>query len=175
MKCVPVTSHSVVGTTYHVGHYNSHLSHNLAQYKQYIFCTTCGAYTNFRHLFKLATVCQPATLHGYGILQAIKDDSLESFLSARAVSTVQRPNAKSRKAVQFPVIHRKTDEQINACFFGANFHTSPETVAPILQPSLPITDGPTGVPPNVRDLVDLYEDGIGVVWPEGLDYESANN
>ena len=36
-----------------------------------------------------------------------------------------------------------------------------------------ITDGSTGVPPNIVELLKLCEDGIAVVWPTGFDYNVA--
>ena len=46
--------------------------------------------------------------------------------------------------------------------------------APPFQPPQPvITDGSAGVILNIVELLELCEDGVAVVWPTVLDYNSA--
>ena len=54
-------------------------------------------------------------------------------------------------------------------FFGANLFGDTQQA----HQGLPTTLGPVGVPPNLRDLLELHEGGIEVVWPNGFDYNTA--
>ena len=176
--CFPVEDQELaIGTSIHIGHLGTHPSHRIMIHNNVIYCARCGAYTNSRHLIKLAQVCRPPTKMGEEVIKAIKSDGLASFLHSKLPSKkiCSQTSHRSHSAVEY-VQKQWTDQQKEAQFFGTTLFSSQLSAGHITQESLPsITDGAKGIPPNIKELLELHEDGISVIWPDGIDYNTAKH